>query len=100
MNKDPCIVPEEDPLTILCSKFDLFMANNGRYTNHTRHISRGVNYIKNGKNCKMNTIDWCEGDLQLEDIANKNVGENYLNPKMKYIIVRLDNRDRTLLQEG
>ena len=48
----------------------------------------------------MHKIDWCEGGMQLEDIATKNVGENYLNPRMKYIMVRLDNRDRTLVQEG
>ena len=39
----------------------------------------------------MNNIDWCEGDLQLEDVDTKNIGENYLNPRMKYIMVILDN---------
>ena len=48
----------------------------------------------------MQKIDWREGDLKLEDIETKNVGENYLNPRMKYIVVRLDNRDITLVQEG
>ena len=32
----------------------------------------------------MHNIDWCEGGLQLEDIGTKNVGENDLNPRMKY----------------
>ena len=39
----------------------------------------------------MHKIDWCEGGLQLVDIATKNVGENDLNLRMKYIIVILDN---------
>ena len=48
----------------------------------------------------MHKIDWCEGGLQLEDITTKNVGEHYLTPRMKYIIIRLDNWDRTLVQYG
>ena len=39
----------------------------------------------------MHKIDWCEGGLQFSDIANKNVGENDLNTRMKYIMVRLEN---------
>ena len=39
----------------------------------------------------MHKIDWCEGGLQMADIATKNVGENYLKPIMKYIMVILDN---------
>ena len=39
----------------------------------------------------MHKIDWCEGGLQLEDITTNNVGENELNPSMKYIKVRLEN---------
>ena len=48
----------------------------------------------------MHKIDWCEGGLQLEYIATKNVSEPYLTPTMKYIMVRIDNCDRTLVQEG
>ena len=39
----------------------------------------------------MHNIDWCEGGLQLVDIATKNVCENDLNNRMKYIMVRLEN---------
>ena len=39
----------------------------------------------------MNKIDWCEGGLYLTDIVTKNVGENDLNPGMKYIMVTLEN---------
>ena len=43
------------------------------------------------KIAKMHHIDWCEGGMQLSDIATKNFGDNYLNPRMKYIMVSLDN---------
>ena len=67
------------------------MANNVKHTNHARHITRKVHSVRNGENCKMYKIDWCEGGLQLADISDKNVGENDLNSRLKYIIVRLDN---------
>ena len=38
----------------------------------------------------MHKIDWFEVGLQLSDIAAKNVVENDLTPKIKYIMVRLD----------
>ena len=56
------------------------MTNNGKDTKHTRHIARRVNFVRNGENCKMHKIDWCEGGLQLAEIATKNVGMNDLNP--------------------
>ena len=39
----------------------------------------------------MQKVDWCERGLRLADIATRNIGENDLNPRMKYILVRLDN---------
>ena len=48
----------------------------------------------------MHKIDWCEGNLKLADIDTKNVGDNDLTPRMKYIMVRLDNLYRTFLTEG
>ena len=38
----------------------------------------------------MHKIDWCEGGLQLADVATKNFGETDLNPRMKYVMVRVD----------
>ena len=73
------------------SKSDVCMANNGKDAKYTMHISRRVNFMMNGRKSKMNKIYWCEGGLQLADIANNNVGENYLNSRMKYIMVSLDN---------
>ena len=39
----------------------------------------------------MHKIEWCEGGFQLANSATKNFGENDLNPRMEYILVRLDN---------
>ena len=39
----------------------------------------------------MLNIDWCEGGLQLEDIGNNNVSEPDITPRIKYIMVRLEN---------
>ena len=58
---------------------------------NTRHISRRIHLVKNGENCKIHKIDWCEGGLQLADIATNNVGEPDLIPSMKYIMLILDN---------
>ena len=33
----------------------------------------------------------CKGGQQLSDIETKNVGENDLDPRMKYIMVMFDN---------
>ena len=66
------------------------MAKNGKDTKYTRHISRRVYLVRNGKKFKMRKIDWCEGGLQLTDIETNNVGENDLNTRMKYIMVRLE----------
>ena len=90
LNKDTYIVLEEDPLIILDSKYDLCMDENGKDTNHTRHNSRRVHFVSNGENLEMHKIDWCTGGLKLAYIATKNVGENDVNPRMKYIMVRLE----------
>ena len=91
LHEDLDIVPEEAPLIILDSKSDVCITNNGKYTNHTRHIARRVHFVRNAENCKMHKIDWCDGGLQLSDIATKNFGEHSLTPRMKYIMVRFEN---------
>ena len=48
---------------------------------------------------KMHNIDWCEGGLKLAEIVTKTIGKYDLNPRIKYNMVRLDNWDRTLVQE-
>ena len=90
LNKDPDIVPEESPLIILDIKSDVCMDNNVKDNKHKRHIFRRVHYVSNGEKRIMHHIDWCEGSLKSVDNATNNVRENYLNSRMKYILVRLD----------
>ena len=91
LNKDPDIFPEEDPLIVLDSKSDMCMDKNGKGTKHTRHIARRMNFVSNGEKFKMHKIDRCEGGLKLAAIGTKNVSEPDLTPRMKYIMVRLEN---------
>ena len=91
MKNNSNIVPEEAPLIILDIKSDVCMAKNGKDTNHTRHITRRIHFLRDSEKLKTNNIDWCEGGMQLSDIATKNVGNNDLNNTMKYIIIRLEN---------
>ena len=91
LNEDPDMVPKESPLIVLDSKSDMCMAKNGKYAKHNRHIASRMNFVRNREKCKMHKIDWCEGGLLLEDIGTKNVSEPDLTPRMKYILVRLEN---------
>ena len=59
-----------------------------------------MHIVTNGEKYKMHKIEWCEGGLQFSDIGTKNVSEPDVTPRMKYIMVRLENWDRTLVQEG
>ena len=67
------------------------MAKNGKDAKHTRHIASRMHFVRNGENCKMQKIDWCEGGRQLADIVAKNLSEPDLTPSMKYIMVRFEN---------
>ena len=91
LNKDPDVVPEEDPLNIFNSKYDFCMYKYGKDSKNTRHIARRVHFFRNGGKWKIHKIDWCEGGLQLADIATNNFGENSLNTIMKYMMVTLYN---------
>ena len=64
LNKNPDIVPEAAPLIIFDIKSAVCMAKNGKDTKHKRKIARRVNFVRNGENCKMHKIEWCEGGLQ------------------------------------
>ena len=96
---DPDIVTEEAPLIILYWHSSMCIANNGKDTKHTRHIARRIHFVSNGEKCKMHKIDWCEVGMKLSDIATNNVGKHDLTPRMKYIMVILDNWDKALVQE-
>ena len=85
------MVSKEALLIVLDTKSAMCMAKNGKDTKHTGHISRRMNFVRNGENCKMHKIDQCEVCLQLAEIGNKNVSEPDLTLRMKYIMVRLEN---------
>ena len=57
LNKDPDIVPEEAPLIVLDRKSAMYMDKNGKYTKHTRQISRRMHFVRNGEKFKMHKID-------------------------------------------
>ena len=67
------------------------MANNGNNIKHTRHISRRIHCLRNGEECNLHNIVWCERGLKLSYIGNMNVREDKLNPRSAYAMVRLDN---------
>ena len=52
------------------------MTNNGKEDNRKRQIDRRVHFVRNGEKWTMHKIDWCEGGMQLANIATKNVGDN------------------------
>ena len=67
------------------------MAKNGKDTKHNMQLDRRVHCVINGKEWKIHKIDWCKGGIQMADIATRNVGENDINPRVKYIMARIDN---------
>ena len=71
LNEDPDMVPKESPLIFLDIKSSMCMAKNGKDTKHTIHIAKRMNFLRNGENCKMHKINWCEGGLQLADIGTR-----------------------------
>ena len=85
-------------MIVLNIKYDICMSKNVNYSKHTRHIARRMVFKRNGEKCKMHKIDWCEVGLKLAYIATNNVGEHDLTPRMKYVMVIIDNWDGTLVQ--
>ena len=67
------------------------MAKNGKDNKHTRNIAKIMNLVRTGDKCQTQKLDWCEGGMQLVDISTKNVSEPDLAPRLKYIMVRLEN---------
>ena len=78
-------------MIVLHSKSAICMAKNSKDTKHTIQTARIMHFVRNGEKCKMHRIDRCEGGLQLADIGTKNVIEPDLTPRMKYIMVILEN---------
>ena len=50
------------------------VSNNVKDNNHTSHIYRRVNFVRNGEKCKFHQIEWFEGGLQFTNIETNNVG--------------------------
>ena len=48
LNKCPDVFPEEAPLILLDSKYDVYMAKNGKDTKKTRNISKILHLVRNG----------------------------------------------------
>ena len=70
-NKDTYVVPQKQPLIIVDCKSDMYISNNGKDTKHTRHIGRRLTFVRHCEKYKQDKIDWCEGGLELADIATK-----------------------------
>ena len=73
LKNDLDVVLEQAHLIVLDSISAVCMANNGKYTKHTRNISRRMHFVINSKECNLQKTVWCEGDLQLADIVTKDV---------------------------
>ena len=75
-NNDQDVVPEQEYIIILDIKSAICMANNNKESKHTRHISRRINFIRNGEEFNFLKTVWCKGDLKLADIVTKKVRED------------------------
>ena len=49
LNKDPDVVPQQALLIVLDIKSYVCMANIGKDINHTRHITRIMQFVRNGQ---------------------------------------------------
>ena len=85
------MVPKEAPFIVLDNKSDMCMAKNGKDTKHTIQVARRMRFVRNGEKCKMHKSYRYEEGLQLADIGTKNISETDLTPRMKYLMVRLEN---------
>ena len=56
LNEYPAMVPKEAPLIDLDSKSDMCMAKNGKDIKHTKHIARGMHFVRNGEKCKIQKL--------------------------------------------
>ena len=71
------------------------MAKNGKDTKYTRHITRRMHLVRNGKYWNFHKTIWSEGGLKLAFTETKNVREDKLNPILGYDMVTIDNKHNT-----
>ena len=57
LNKDLDILPKEALLIVMDSKYDMFMAKNGKDNKKTGNISRRMHFVRNGDNYKIQKMD-------------------------------------------
>ena len=76
LKRVPDAVPEEAPTIILDIISAVFMDKNGKDTNHIRHISRRMHFVRNFEECNLQKIVCCEGGMKLADIGTKNCRED------------------------
>ena len=95
LNKDPDVVSEKASIIILNIKSAICMAENGKDTKQTIHISRKIHCLRNGEEWNLHKIVWCEVGLQLVVIGTKNVWEDELNPRFGYDTIMLVNFQNT-----
>ena len=95
LNKDPDVVPEQVPPSIVDIKLAIYMDNNFKDTKHTRHIARRTHFVRNGEECYFQKTVWCEGGLQLADIVTSNNSEDGLNHILGYAMILQDNLQNT-----
>ena len=70
------MVPEKSLIIVLDKNSDICIADNDKYTKYTRHISRLIHFLENGKKCNFHKTVWCKGSMQLSDIVTTNVRED------------------------
>ena len=66
------------------------MAQNDKDTKHTRHIARRVHYVRNGQQEGAHNLTYIPADLNLADPGTKNLGCEELEPRMNYIMIKVD----------
>ena len=72
LKKDPDVVPEQSPLIILGGKSVICMANTGKDTKNTIHVSIRIYFVINGEECTFHKIVRCERCMQCAYIVTKN----------------------------
>ena len=88
--KKPDEIPSDPPLMILDSRAGVDMSKNDRDSKQTRHIARRMHFVRQGEAQNLHRTTWIEGDLQLADIGTKNVRADELQPRLGYIMVKVD----------
>ena len=88
--EDPDQKPSDPPPLVLDSRAGVDMSKNGKDSKQTRHIARRMHFVRNGEAEGYHRTTWIEGDMQLADIGTKNVRPDELQPRLSYLMVKVD----------